>query len=113
MKYYLIMFLMLWATSAFAETEWRQKPVQCGSPDTLIKVITAAGEKALIGALTDLREPGELQSSLTPVYIFVNTDTGTFTIVEYHLSGEDVCVIGYGTGVDFNVQHLFEKKTES
>lgn len=113
MKYYLIMFLMLWATSAFAEPEWRQKPVQCGSPDTLIKVISAAGEKALIGALTDLRKPGEQQSSLTPIYIFVNTDTGTFTIVEYHLSGEDVCVIGYGTGVDFNVQHLFEKKTES
>lgn len=104
---------MLWATSAFAETEWRQKPVQCGSPDTLIKVISAAGEKALIGALTDLRKPGEQQSSLTPVYIFVNTDTGTFTIVEYHINGEDVCVIGYGTGIDFNVQHLFEKKTES
>jgi hypothetical protein len=116
MKYYLIMFLMLWATSALA-VETRSKPVQCGKPDSLMELLESAGEKALLGALTNLRTKQNPEDSLVPLYVFANTETGSFTIIEYHWgdgNGDgDVCVIGYGTGIDFDVQHLFEKKTES
>ena len=109
MKYYLIMFAMLWATSAFA-VETRSKPVQCGDYDSLNLVIERAGEKPLVGGIAQVKFEGGAIEHL-PVYIFANTDTGTFTIIEIH--AEEVCVLGYGNGLDFDVQHLFEKKTES
>jgi len=98
---------------AFAEPIWRSKPVQCGNPDTLLQLLDEAGEKAIVGALTDLRQQGSNISDLNPIYFFANTNTGTFTIIEYHLSAQEVCVVGYGQGLDFDVQNLFEKKTES
>jgi len=109
MKYYLIMFLMLWATSAFA-VETRSKPVQCGAYDSLIQVIESAGETALVGGISEVKFEGGGTEHL-PVYIFANTNTGTFTIVEIH--AEEVCVLGYGSSLDFNVQQYFEPKTES
>ena len=109
MKYYLIMFAMLWATSAFA-VEIRSKPVQCGDYDSLNQVIERAGEKPLVGGIGEVKFEGGATEHL-PVYIFANADTGTFTIIEIH--AEEVCVLGYGNGLDFDVQHLFEKKTES
>ena len=105
--------LLVGLNTAFAEPIWRSKPVQCGNPDTLLQLLDKAGEKAIIGALTDLRQQGSNISDLNPIYFFANTNTGTFTIIEYHLSAQEVCVIGYGEGLDFDVQHLFEKKTES
>ena len=109
MKYYLIMFLMLWATSAFA-VETRSKPVQCGDYDSLNQVIEKAGEKPLVGGIAEVRFEGGTVEHL-PVYVFANTDTGTFTIIEIH--AEEVCVVNYGNSLDFNVQQYFEKKTES
>jgi|SRR6056300_413931 len=98
---------------AFAETIWRSKPVQCGKADTLLQVLNEAGEKPLVGALTDLRQQGSNISDLNPIYFFANTDTGTFTIIEYHLSAQEVCVVGYGQGLDFDVRSLFEKKNKT
>ena len=109
MKYYLIMFAMLWATSAFA-VETRSKPVQCGDYDSLNQVIERAGEKPLVGGIAEVKFEGGATEHL-PVYIFANTDTGTFTIIEIH--AEEVCVLGYGSSLDFDVQQYFEKKTES
>ena len=110
MKYYLTMFLMLWVvTSAFA-VETRSKPVQCGDYDSLNQVIEKAGEKPLVGGIAEVKFEGGAVEHL-PVYVFANTDTGTFTIIEIH--AEEVCVINYGNSLDFNVQQYFEKKTES
>ena len=91
--------------------EWRQKPVQCGSPETAMQILSNAGEKALVGGLTTVRDPRGTES-LFPFYLFVNVDKGTFTIIEYHLSSNEVCIIGYGQGIDFDVQKFFEKKEE-
>lgn len=106
MKYYLIMFAMLYATSAFA-VETRSKPVQCGDYDSLNEVIESAGEKPLVGGIAAVKFESGATEHL-PVYMFANTDTGTFTIIEIH--AEEVCVLGYGSSLDFNVQQYFEKK---
>lgn len=106
MKYYLIMFAILYATSVFA-VETRSKPVQCGDYDSLTQVIERAGEKPLVGGISEVKFEGGATEHL-PVYIFANTDTGTFTIIEIH--AEEVCVLGYGSSLDFNVQQYFEKK---
>ena len=89
--------------------EWREKPVQCGPEKEFWPVLNQHGEKALLGAIAKLEAPGEPTSYL-PVYVFTNTDTGTFTIAEFHLHTDEVCIIGYGSGIDFDVQDLFEKR---
>ena len=109
MKYYLIMFAMLWATSAFA-VETRSKPVQCGDYDSLNQIIERAGEKPLVGGIGEVKFEGGAIEHL-PVYMFANTDTGTFTIIEIH--ADEACVLSYGNGLDFNVQQYFEPKTNS
>ena len=88
--------------------EWRTKPVQCGPDSTFFEVLESHGEKALLGGITKLEGPGE-PTTHWPVYVFVNTNTGTFTIAEFHLASDEVCVIGYGNGIDFDVQKYFEK----
>ena len=112
MKYYLIMLVMLWATSAFAEVETRSKPVQCGGIEGLLTIIDQAEEKALLGALGEVTMP-DMTKQILPIYVFANTDTGTFTIFEMHPENNEVCLIGYGTGIDFDVQGYFEPKTNS
>lgn len=111
MKYYLILFLMLWATSVFA-VELRSKPVQCGGMKSLLEVIDRAEEKALIGGLSEVTLD-DRSKQIMPVYVFVNIDTGTFTIIEVQLASDEVCVLGYGNGIDFDVDKYFEKKSES
>ena len=89
--------------------EWREKPVQCGPEQEFWPVLNSHGEKALLGAIAKLEGPDEPTTYL-PVYVFTNTDTGTFTIAEFHLHTNEVCIIGYGSGIDFDVQDLFQDR---
>ena len=89
--------------------EWREKPVQCGPEKEFWPVLSSHGEKALLGAIAKLEGPGKPTTYL-PVYVFTNTDTGTFTIAEFHLHTSEVCIISYGSGIDFDVQKLFEEE---
>ena len=89
--------------------EWREKPVQCGPEKEFWPVLNQHGEKALLGAIAKLEGPGKPTTYL-PVYVFTNTDTGTFTIAEFHLHTSEVCIISYGSGIDFDVQKLFEEE---
>jgi len=101
--------------SAFSQVEgpeWRQKPVQCGNAESAMEIIQEAGEKALVGGFSNIKMPNG-QNSIQPFYLFINTDTGTFTILEYHTSSDEVCILGYGNGIDFDVQKLFEPKFNS
>lgn len=102
---------MLWATSVFA-VELRSKPVQCGGIKSLLEVIDQAEEKALIGGLSEVTLD-DRSKQIMPVYVFVNIDTGTFTIIEVQLASDEVCVLGYGNGIDFDVDRYFGKKTKS
>ena len=116
MKYYLIMFAMLFGifivtTEKVDAQEWRQKPVQCGNPESALQILSTAEEKALVGGLTTILDTNG-SSTLFPFYLFVNTESGTFTIIEYHLSSNEVCIIGYGQAIDFDVHKLFEKKEQ-
>ena len=102
----------LFSFSVLAAPEWRQKPVQCGSSETAMKILEEHNEKAIVGGLTNVKGP-KGNNAYFPFYLFVNSETGTFTIIEYHLDSNEVCVIGYGNGIDFDVQKLFEPKTSS
>lgn len=103
---------IIFSTSAFAELKWREKPVQCGSPESLYEIIDSANEKPILGGISQILT-SQLATEYWPVYIFVNTETGTFTIVEIHLNTDEACVVSFGNGIDFDVQKYFEKKEQS
>ena len=111
MKYYLIMFLMLWATSAFAgpndytppakeEPVWLEKPVQCASPEAVFERIKSNGLLPLFSSTGNARVENKLYSM--PYGFFYNPETTSWLFVEF-FSPTSACVIGVGEGVDFDV----------
>ena len=101
----------LFSFSAFAETQWREKPVQCGDPTSLLKFLDEAGEKAILGGIGEIRT-SQQKKELWPIYVFVNTDTGTFTVVEMHLDSDEACIIAFGDKISFDVQKYFKNKEQ-
>ena len=87
--------------------EWNDKPVMCEKIKIALKAIQAKGEILLMTGVqsTKVRNPDEPNGLAekpvhTPLQIFINMQTKTFTIIEYHPSYDSVCVIAYGD--DFN-----------
>ena len=51
----ILLFLGLCAfTTSVSAVEFRSKPVQCGSRDSLFEVLQEAGEEALVGGVADV-----------------------------------------------------------
>lgn len=92
---------------AYGEVEWRQKPVQCGPMDDLIRLIDEAGEEALIGGMSRVRV--ENQQADMPVVLFKHPEENTFTIVEFHVDHREACIIAWGGGADYDIYKFFDK----
>tara|TARA_R100000030_G_scaffold83302_1_gene66232 strand:+ start:232 stop:618 length:387 start_codon:yes stop_codon:yes gene_type:complete len=99
--------IMLLMQVAYGEVEWRQKPVQCGPMDDLIRLIDEAGEEALVGGLSKVRI--DEQEAIMPVVVFKHPEDNTFTIVEFHMDHRESCIIAWGGGADFDVYKFFDK----
>ena len=87
--------------------EWNDKPVMCEKTKIALKAIQAKGEILLMTGVqsTKVRNPDEPNGLAekpvhTSLQIFINMQTKTFTIIEYHPSYDSVCIIAYGD--DFN-----------
>jgi len=103
--------LLVGLNAAFAQTQLRAKPIQCGSKASLLELITGAGEEALVGGVGDIvYEDGE--KNQIPVTMFANPITKSWTIVEFHNPAE-ACVIAYGGSLDFDVSKYFNKDKSS
>ena len=83
--------------------EWNDKPVMCEKAKIALKAIQAKGEILLITGVqsTKVRNPDEPNGLAEkpvhlPLQIFINLQTKTFTIIEYHASYDSVCIIAYG-----------------
>ena len=88
--------------SAFA-AEWNDKPVICENTKAALKAIQAKGEVLLMTGVQSAKvrnpdEPNGLAYNPVhlPLQIFINLQTKTFTIIEYHASYNSVCIIAYG-----------------
>ena len=96
----LIMGLFLAYTCRLEAGEWNDKPVMCVFEKEIEKVLELKGEKLIfVGKqLTKVRtETGLAKKPVTtPFRLYVNKETGTFTVLEYHPSYETFCVIAYG-----------------
>ena len=100
--------LLIGLNVAFAQTEMRAKPVQCGPKASLLELIEGAEEEALVGGVAEVvYEDGEKRQ--LAITFFANPIDGTWTLVEFH-SPVEACVISYGGSLTFDVQQYFKKK---
>ena len=83
--------------------EWNDKPVMCAPTKETLKAIQSKGEILLITGVQSakVRNPDEPNGlAANPVHlalqIFINLQTKTFTIIEYHPSYDSVCILAYG-----------------
>jgi predicted metal-dependent peptidase len=106
MKYYLIMFIMLWATSVFAEPTWMAKPVQCGGQTEVETLLERDNQKPLLAAMARVAYDdgnGSFNIAEKPVILFYNPNENMYSLVEFNPEVEQACVISFGGALDFNV----------
>ena len=103
----ILLFILLSFSASAAE--WRLKPIQCGSVAEVRMLIEGNDEMALIGGLgnSSFNEENPRDLTIVPVYWFYSPDTGSFSVVEFHIESDEACVIQFGNGVDFDVAELF------
>ena len=102
MRYLLTLLLILFTINANAG-EWNDKPVMCAPTKETLKAIQSKGEILLMTGVQSakVRNPDEPNGlAANPVHlalqIFINIQTKTFTIVEYHPSYDSICILAYG-----------------
>ena len=80
--------------------EWNDKPVMCEQKEIVLDTIRSKGELPLITGIqsTKVRDTDGLSDipAHTALQIFVNHQTKTFSILEYHPSYNSICIIAYG-----------------
>ena len=80
--------------------EWNEKPVMCAGEKETTEILNQKKEKILfIGkGFSKVRTETGLahQPATLPFRFYVNLDTGTFTVLEYHPEYNTYCVISYG-----------------
>ena len=100
--------LLVGLNVAFAQTQMRAKPVQCGPKASLLELIEGAEEEALLGGVAEVvYEDGEKRH--LAITFFANPIDGTWTLVEFH-NPVEACVLAYGGSLTFDVSKYFEKK---
>ena len=102
-SYFLFFLFILLALSPIMVPiagEWNEKPVMCADEEETLQSLKEKGEKLLYMGLgfTKVRtETGLAHKPVTlPFRIYVNSETGTFTIIEYHPEYKSICIIAYG-----------------
>ena len=102
-SYFLFFLFILLALSPIMVPiagEWNEKPVMCADEEETLQSLKEKGEKLLYMGLgfTKVRtETGLAHKPVTlPFRIYVNSETGTFTIIEYHPEHKSFCIIAYG-----------------
>ena len=88
--------------------EWQEKPVMCAPEEEMFSALAEKEERLVFGGniLGKVRDPDEVNGlsptpAILPFALYVNFETKTFTILEYHGEPYNVfCIIGYGVDID-------------
>ena len=99
-----LLFFMVGYTTMQAG-EWNEKPIMCANETETFQAINTKKEELIFKAsqLTKVRTETGLAKRPVAVSVdmYVNPETGTYTLVEFHPTYESYCVISYG--VNFQV----------
>ena len=87
--------------------EWNEKPVMCGDEMEVFGLMGSKDEHLLFSGdmFSTVRDPDELNGlsptpAILPLAVYVNFDTGSFTIVDRHGEPYNVfCIIAIGQGM--------------
>ena len=83
--------------------EWNEKPVMCASKEETFGVINEKNETLIFtgSEFAKVRsETGLAKKPATlPLSFYINLQTGTYTVIEYHAEYETYCVLAYGTNL--------------
>ena len=81
--------------------EWNEKPIMCANEVETFDAINTKKEELIFKALQFTKVRTESGLAKKPVGVavdmYVNPETGTYTLVEFHPTYESYCVISYGT----------------
>ena len=80
--------------------EWNDKPIICTDEQETFRAIRDKKEDLIFKANQFTKVRNETGLAKRPVVVsidmYVNPESGTFTIIEYHPTYESYCVISYG-----------------
>ena len=92
--------LGLFVTVCISAGEWNDKPIICADEQETFRAIKDKKEDLIFKAtqLTKVRTDSGLARKPVGVSVdmYVNPETGTYTIIEYHPTYKSYCVISYG-----------------
>ena len=81
--------------------EWNEKPIMCANEAETFDAIRSKEEELIFKALQLTKVRTDVGLAKKPVGVavdmYVNPETGTYTLVEFHPTYESYCVISYGT----------------
>jgi len=97
----LIMALALSVASTNVNAEWASKPIHCDTVSGIISVLKQYEERPLFGGIGNAMS-NQGQAFQSPVITFHNTQTGTWTIVEFNTAANQACVLSSGQAPKFN-----------
>ena len=96
----LIMGLFLAYSCRLEAGEWNEKPIMCANETETFDAINSKKEELVFKAiqLTKVRTDTGLAKRPVAVALdmYVNPESGTFTIIEFHPSYKSYCVISHG-----------------
>ena len=101
---FMTVIFMFISTQSSWSAEWNEKPVMCASHDETFILIEEKGEKLMWSAVqfTKVKGPDntyrEHPEMLVSAY-YLNLDTRTYTVLEYHPKYLVYCVTSWGTDV--------------
>jgi hypothetical protein len=97
----LLLSLLLVVSSVVYAGEWNEKPIMCSDEVETFDAINSKKEELVFKAVqfTKVRTDSGLARKPVGVAVdmYVNPETGTFTIIEFHPTYKSYCVISYGT----------------
>tara|TARA_B100001029_G_scaffold146021_1_gene126509 strand:- start:2994 stop:3431 length:438 start_codon:yes stop_codon:yes gene_type:complete len=80
--------------------EWNEKPIMCANEIETFDAIKTKKEELIFKAVQFTKVRNETGLAKRPVGVavdmYVNPETGTYTLIEFHPTYESYCVISYG-----------------
>ena len=97
----LLLSLLLVVSSVVYAGEWNEKPIMCSDEVETFDAINSKKEELVFKAVqfTKVRTDSGLARKPVGVAVdmYVNPETGTYTLIEFHPTYKSYCVISYGT----------------
>jgi len=97
----LLLSLLLVVSSVVYAGEWNEKPIMCSDEVETFDAINSKKEELVFKAVqfTKVRTDSGLARKPVGVAVdmYVNPETGTYTLIEFHPTYNSYCGISYGT----------------